>query len=94
MPDDVTEFKRAVHAFLDRYRNSRILAALRETPLRPGPKRKNDTEMLIRMGRIMTWRRDLSDGAAQFGTGSARRHCASATASYAGTADEFTEIHG
>jgi hypothetical protein len=64
MPDDATEFKRAMQALLDRYPKDRILAALQETPLRPGPKRKDDTEMLIRMGRIMTWHRDLSDRAA------------------------------
>jgi hypothetical protein len=64
MPDDATEFKRTIQALLDRYPKSRILAALHETPLRPGPKRKDDTEILIRMGRIMTWHRDLSDRAA------------------------------
>jgi hypothetical protein len=64
MPDDAREFKRALQAVLDRYPKGRILAALQETPLRPGPKRKDDTEMLIRMGRIMTWQRDLSDRAA------------------------------
>jgi hypothetical protein len=64
MPDDATEFKRAIQALLDRYPKSRILAALQETSLRPGPKRKDDTDILIRMGRIMTWHRDLSDRAA------------------------------
>jgi hypothetical protein len=64
MPDDVTEFKRAVQALLDRYPKARILAALQETPSRSGPKRKDDSDMLIRMGRIMTWHRDLSDRAA------------------------------
>jgi hypothetical protein len=64
MPDDATKFKGAIQALLDRYPRGRILAALQETPLRPGPKRKDDTEMLIRMGRIMTWHRDLSDRAA------------------------------
>ena len=64
MPDDATEFKRALQALLDRYPKDRILAALQETPLRPGPKRKDDTAILIRMGRIMTWHRDLSDRAA------------------------------
>jgi hypothetical protein len=64
MPDDATEFKRTIQALLDRYPKSRILAALHETPLRPGPKRKDDTEILIRMGRVMTWHRDLSDRAA------------------------------
>src|SRR5271157_1594494 len=64
MPDDATKFKRTIQALLDRYPRGRILAALQETPLRPGPKRKDDTEMLIRMGRIMTWHRDLSDRAA------------------------------
>ena len=64
MPDDGTEFKRAIEALLDRYPKGRILSALRETPLRPGPKRKDDTDILIRMGRIMTWHRDLSDRAA------------------------------
>ena len=63
MPDDAAEFQRAIQALLDRYSKGRILAALQETPLRPGPKRKDDTEMLIRMGRIMTWHRDLSDRA-------------------------------
>jgi hypothetical protein len=64
MPDDATEFERALQALLDRYSKSRILAALQETPSRPGPKRKDDTAILIRMGRIMTWHRDLSDRAA------------------------------
>ena len=64
MPDDATEFNRAIQALLDRYSKGRILAALQETPLRPGPKRKDDTAILIRMGRIMTWHRDLSDRAA------------------------------
>jgi len=64
MPDDATEFQRAIQALLDRYPKDRILAALQETPLRPGPKQKDDTEMLIRMGRILTWHRDLSDRAA------------------------------
>jgi hypothetical protein len=64
MPDDATEFNRALQALLDRYPKGRILAALQETPLRPGPKRKDDTQILIRMGRIMTWHRDLSDRAA------------------------------
>ena len=64
MPDDATEFNRAIQALLDRYPKDRILAALQETPLRPGPKRKDDTAILIRMGRIMTWHRDLSDRAA------------------------------
>ena len=39
MPDDVTEFKRAIQALLDRYPKARILAALQETSSRPGPKR-------------------------------------------------------
>ena len=64
MTDDATEFNRAIQALLDRYPKDRILAALQETPLRPGPKRKDDTAILIRMGRIMTWHRDLSDRAA------------------------------
>jgi hypothetical protein len=64
MPDDATEFKHAIQTLLDRYPKGRILAALQETPLRPGPRRKDDTEMLIRMGRILTWHRDLSDRAA------------------------------
>jgi hypothetical protein len=64
MPDDATEFNHAIWALLDRYPKRRILAALQETPLRPGPKRKDDKEILIRMGRIMTWHRDLSDRAA------------------------------
>jgi hypothetical protein len=64
MPDDATEFQRALQALLDRYSKDRILEALRETPIRPGPKRKDDTQILIRMGRIMTWHRDLSDRAA------------------------------
>jgi hypothetical protein len=64
MPNDDAEFARAVQALLDRYPKGRVLAALQETPLRPGPKRKDDTEMLIQMGRIMTWHRDLSDRAA------------------------------
>jgi hypothetical protein len=64
MPDDATEFNHAIRALLDRYPKRRILAALQETPLRPGPKRKDDKEILIRMGRIMTWHRDLSDRAA------------------------------
>ena len=63
MPDDGTEFKRAIQALLDRYPKGRILSALQETRLRPGPKRKDDTDILIRMGRIMTWHRDLSDRA-------------------------------
>jgi hypothetical protein len=64
MPDDASEFNRAFQALLDRYPKGRVLASLQETPLRPGPKRKDDTEILIRMGRIMTWHRDLSDRAA------------------------------
>ena len=64
MPDDATEFKRTIQALLDRYPKSRILAALHETPLRPGPKRKDDVQILIKMGRVMTWHRDLSDRAA------------------------------
>ena len=64
MADDATEFQRAIRALLDRYPKGRILAALQETPLRPGPKRKDDTAILIRMGRIMTCHRDLSDRAA------------------------------
>jgi hypothetical protein len=64
MSDDGTEFKRALQALLNRYPKGRVLAALQETPLRPGPKRKDDTEILNRMGRIMTWHRDLSDRAA------------------------------
>jgi hypothetical protein len=64
MSDDATEFKRAIDALLDRYAKSRILAALQERPSRPGPKRKDDSDILIRMGRIMTWHRDLSDRAA------------------------------
>src|SRR6201997_1258743 len=64
MPDDASEFNRAIQALLDRYRKGRILAALQETPRRPGPKRKDDTELLVRMGRIMAWHRDLSDRAA------------------------------
>jgi hypothetical protein len=59
--DDDEEFNRAIQGLLDRYPKDRILAALRETPLRPGPKRKNDTPTLIRMGRIMTWHRNLSE---------------------------------
>jgi hypothetical protein len=61
MPDDATEFERALQALVDRYSKSRILPALQETPSRPGPKRKDDTTILIRMGRIMTWHRDLSE---------------------------------
>ena len=64
MPDDTKEFERAIRALLDRYPKGRILAALQETPSRPGPKRKDDSQMLIRMGQIMTWHRDLSDRAA------------------------------
>jgi hypothetical protein len=64
MPNDTSEFERAMQALLDRYPKGRVLAALQETPLRPGPKRKDDTDMLIQMGRIMTWHRDLSDRAA------------------------------
>src|SRR5271169_3842101 len=64
MPDDATEFNRAFQALLDRYPKGRVRAALQKTPLRPGPKRKDDKEILIRMGRIMTWHRDLSDRAA------------------------------
>jgi hypothetical protein len=64
MPDDAKEFERAVQALLDCYPKDRILAALQETPSRPGPKRKDDSHMLIRMGQIMTWHRDLSDRAA------------------------------
>jgi len=63
MQDD-TEFERAIQNLLDRYPKDRILAALQATPSRPGPKRKDDSEMLNRMGRIMTWHRDLSDRAA------------------------------
>ena len=59
-----TEFERALQALLDRYPKKRILAALQETALRPGPKRKDDTDTLIRMGRLLTWHRDLSDRAA------------------------------
>ena len=64
MLDDATEFERSLQALVDRYSKSRILAALQETPSRPGPKRKDDTAILIRMGPIMTWHRELSDRAA------------------------------
>jgi hypothetical protein len=64
MPDDAKEFERAIRALLDRYPKDRILAALQETPSRPGPKRKDDSQILIRMGQIMTWHRALSDRAA------------------------------
>ena len=64
MPDDATEFNQAIRALLDRYPKGRILAALQATPLRPGPKRKDDVQILIKMGRVMTWHRDLSDRAA------------------------------
>jgi len=64
MPDADAEFERALQALLDRYPKKRILAALQETALRPGPKRKDDTDTLIRMGRLLTWHRDLSDRAA------------------------------
>jgi hypothetical protein len=64
MPDDPKDFERAIRALLDRYPKDRILAALQETPSRPGPKRKDDAQILIRMGEIMTWHRALSDRAA------------------------------
>jgi hypothetical protein len=64
MPDDATEFNHAIRALLDRYPKGRILAALQATPLRPGPKQKDDAQILINMGRVMTWHRDLSDRAA------------------------------
>jgi len=64
MPDDAKEFERAIRALLDRYPKDRILAALQKTPSRPGPKRRDASQMLIRMGQIMTWHRDLSDRAA------------------------------
>jgi hypothetical protein len=64
MPDDATEFNHAIRALLDRYPKGRILAALQATPLRPGPKQKDDAQILIKMGRVMTWHRDLSDRAA------------------------------
>jgi hypothetical protein len=64
MPDDATEFNHAIRALLDRYPKGRILAALQTTPLRPGPKQKDDAQILINMGRVMTWHRDLSDRAA------------------------------
>jgi hypothetical protein len=64
MPDDAKEFDRAIQALLDRYPKDRILAALQETPSRPGPKRKDDSQILIRMGQIITWHRALSDRAA------------------------------
>jgi hypothetical protein len=63
MSDDAIELKRELQRLLDRYPKARILAALQETPLRPGPKRKDDTDELIRMGRILTWHRDLSERA-------------------------------
>jgi hypothetical protein len=59
-----TEFNHAIRALLDRYPKGRILAALQATPLRPGPKQKDDPQILINMGRVMTWHRDLSDRAA------------------------------
>jgi hypothetical protein len=58
--DDAAEFQRALKALLDRYPKERVLAALQETPIRSGPKRKDDTSLLILMGRHMAWRRDLS----------------------------------
>ena len=64
MSDDAAEFERALQALLDRYTKSRILAALRETRVRPGPKRKDDTGPLVHMGQIMTWHRNLSERAA------------------------------
>jgi hypothetical protein len=64
MPDDATEFNHAIRALIDRYPKGRILAALQATPLRPGPKQKDDAQILINMGRVMTWHRDLSDRAA------------------------------
>ena len=64
MPDDATEFNHAIRALLDRYPKGRMLAALQATPLRPGPKQKDDAQILINMGRVMTWHRDLSDRAA------------------------------
>ena len=38
VPDDVTELERAIQGLLDRYPKAEILAALQETPSRPGPK--------------------------------------------------------
>ena len=64
MPDEDEEFERALQALLDRYTKSRVLAALRETRVRTGPKRKNDTDALVHMGRIITWQRNLSERAA------------------------------
>ena len=64
MSDDAAEFQGALRALLDRYTKSRVLAALRETRVRPGPKRKDDTAALVHMGRIMTWHRNLSERAA------------------------------
>ena len=64
MPEDDREFQRAIKDLLDRYPKDRVLAALERMPVRPGPKRKDDSATLIRMGRIMTWHRNLSDRAA------------------------------
>jgi hypothetical protein len=47
-------------ALLDLYPKGRALAALSQMPIRSGPKRDDDSSLLILMGRHMTWRRNLS----------------------------------
>jgi hypothetical protein len=61
---DDRELQRAIKALLDQYQKDKVLAALERTPARSGPKRKDDTEILILMGRMKAWRRNLSDRAA------------------------------
>jgi hypothetical protein len=61
---DDRELQRAIKALLDRYQKDKVLAALERTPARSGPKRKDDTETLVLMGRMKAWRRNLSDRAA------------------------------
>jgi hypothetical protein len=75
MRGDDTEFQRALkavisqcNALFDRYPKQKVLGALlgalQDTPIRSGPKRKNDTQLLIVMGRVIAWRKDLSIRAA------------------------------
>jgi hypothetical protein len=61
MPEDeAIKFARALREMLEHYPKQKVLAALRETQTRPGPKRKDDTALLVRMGRIIVWHGDLS----------------------------------
>lgn len=67
MPEESTEFTRAIKALVDefvkvtrRYPKGKVLAELKKISVRPAPKRKDNSEMLIRMGHIVTWHPELS----------------------------------